>query len=59
MAKGKHKLVAKVGDLVSVPPEIFDDEPGSYSSKHPIRCFGTVSSIDKRGIGKVLWVEDG
>ena len=56
MAKGKHKLVAKVGDLVSVPPELFDDEPGSYSSKHPERCYGTVSSIDKRGIAKVLWV---
>ena len=59
MAKGKHKLVAKVGDLVSVPPEIFDDEPGSYSSKHPERCYGTVSSIDKKGIAKVLWVQDG
>jgi hypothetical protein len=59
MAKGKHKLVAKVGDLVSVPPEIFDDEPGSYSSTHPERCYGTVSSIDKKGIAKVLWVQDG
>ena len=59
MAKGKHKLVAKVGDLISVPPELFDDEPGSYSSKHPERCYGTVSSIDKKGIAKVLWVEDG
>jgi hypothetical protein len=47
MAKGKHKLVAKVGDLISVPPELFDDEPGSYSSKHPERCYGTVSSIRK------------
>jgi hypothetical protein len=59
MAKGKHKLIAKVVDLISVPHEIFDYEPGSYSSQHPERCYGIVSSIDKKGIAKVIWVEDG
>ncbi len=58
-AKGKHKAIAKVGDLISVPAELFDSFPGSYSKDHPERCFGTVSSIDKKGIAKIIWVEDG
>ena len=58
-AIGKHKAIAKVGDLISVPAELFDSTPGSYSKDHPERCFGTVSSIDKKGVAKVIWVEDG
>ncbi len=58
-AIGKHKRVAKVGDLFSVSPKLFDSTPGSYSDLHPERCFGTVSSISKKGIAKVIWVEDG
>jgi hypothetical protein len=43
---GKGKQVAQVGDLISVPPEIFDgDEPGSYSKANPDRVFGTVKAI--------------
>ncbi len=53
------KAIAKVGDLVSVPSELFDDSPGSYSKIHPGKCFGTVSSITKKGIAKIIWVEDG
>ncbi len=58
-AIGKHKRVAKVGDLVSVSPKLFDSTPGSYSNLHPERYFETVSSISKKGIAKVIWVEDG
>ena len=58
-AIGKHKAIAKVGDLISVPAELFDSKPGSYSKDHPERCFGTVSSIDKKGVAKVIWIEDG
>jgi hypothetical protein len=58
-AKGKHKAVAKVGDLISVSAELFDSYPGSYSKNHPERCFGTVSFINKKGIAKIIWVEDG
>ncbi len=56
--KGKGKKVAKVGDLVSASPTIFDGEHGSFSTKHPERCFGAVESIDSKGIAKVRWVED-
>ncbi len=55
----KHKAIAKVGDLISVPSELFDDSPGSYSKSHPGKCFGTVSFITKKGIAKIIWVEDG
>ena len=58
-ALGKHKAIAKVGDLISVPAELFDESPGSYSKSHPGKCFGTVSSISKKGIAKIIWVEDG
>ncbi len=58
-AKGKHKAIAKVGDWICVPAELFDSTPGSYSKDHPERCFGTVSSINKKGIAKIIWVEDG
>ena len=58
-AIGKHKMVAKVGDLISVSPKLFDSTPGSYSGLHPERCLGTVSSISKKGIAKVIWIEDG
>jgi hypothetical protein len=57
--KGKGKLVAKVGDLISVSPTIFDGPDGSYSIKNPSRVFGTVQSISPKGIANVLWVEDG
>jgi hypothetical protein len=55
----KHKAIAKVGDLISVPSELFDDSHGSYSKSHPEKYFGTVSSISKKGIAKIIWVEDG
>jgi hypothetical protein len=58
-ALGKHKAIAKVGDLISVPSELFDDYPGSYSKSHPGKSIGTVSSITKKGIAKIIWVEDG
>jgi len=58
-ALGKHKAIAKVGDLISVPSELFDEYPGSYSKSHPEKCFGTVSSISKKGLAKIIWVEDG
>ncbi len=50
--------LAKVGDLISVPSELFDDSPGSYSKSHPGKCFGTVSSITKKGIAKIICVEE-
>ena len=56
--KGKGKKIAKVGDLVSASPTIFDDETGSFSKMYPERCFGAVESIDAKGIAKVRWVED-
>jgi hypothetical protein len=56
--KGKGKKVAKVGDLVSASPTIFDDKSGSFSKMYPERCFGAVESIDSKGIAKVRWVED-
>jgi hypothetical protein len=34
-ALGKRKAFAKVGDLISVPSELFDESPGSYSKGHP------------------------
>jgi hypothetical protein len=57
--KGKRKMIAKVGDLIYVMPEIFDDETGSYSKIHPERVFGTVNTINAKGIANVTWVEDG
>jgi hypothetical protein len=57
--KGKGKLVAKVGDLISVRPEIFDGPDGAYSSQFPGLVFGTVNSISSTGIANVTWVEDG
>jgi len=57
--KGKGKLVAKVGDLISVRPEIFDGPDGAYSSQFPGLVFGTVNSINSKGIANVTWVEDG
>jgi hypothetical protein len=57
--KGKGKLVAKVGDLISVKPEIFDDETGAYSKENPGLIFGTVDAIALNGIAKVTWVDDG
>jgi hypothetical protein len=56
---GKGKQVAKVGDLISVRPEIFDDKKGSYSLKNPGLVFGTVNSIAPNGIASITWVEDG
>ena len=57
--KGKGKMVAKVGDLVYVQPQIFDDATGSYSKQFPGRVFGTVNEISNSGIANVTWVEDG
>jgi hypothetical protein len=56
--KGKGKQVASVGDLISVRPEIFDDDTGSYSKANPGLIFGTVNSITPNGIANVTWVED-
>ncbi len=44
--KRKGKKVAKVGDLVSASPTIFDDKTGSFSKMYPERCFGAVESIE-------------
>jgi hypothetical protein len=57
--KGKGKLVARVGDLISVSPTIFDGPDGAYSLKNPGRVFGTVNTISQKGIANVTWVEDG
>ena len=38
-ALGKHKAIAKVADLISVPSELFDEYPGSYSKSHPEKMF--------------------
>jgi hypothetical protein len=57
--KGKGKMIAKVGDLIYVMPEIFDGKTGSYSKLHPERVFGTVNSIDAKCIANITWVEDG
>jgi hypothetical protein len=59
LRKGKGKQVAKVGDLISVAPEIFDGQSGSYSKENPDRIFGTVNSITKNGIANITWVDDG
>ena len=50
--------VAKVGDLVSAPATLFDDEPGSFSGKYPERCFGAVETVSAKGLARVRWVED-
>jgi hypothetical protein len=50
--------VAKVSDLASAPATIFDNEPGSFSSKYPERCFGAVEAVSAKGITRVRWVED-
>ena len=56
----KGNRLAKVGDLISVSPEIFDGEtPGSYSQQYPERVYGTVKAIAKNGLASVIWVEDG
>ena len=47
--KGKGKLVARVGDLISVSPTIFDGPDGAYSLKNPGRVFGTVNTISQKG----------
>ena len=55
---GKKKRVAKIGDLISVAPELFDETPGSYSKDYPERVMGTVKAIDKRGVATISWIED-
>ncbi len=57
--KGKGKQVAKVGDLISVRPEIFDGPDGAYSSQFPELVLGTVNSISPKGIANITWVDDG
>jgi hypothetical protein len=42
--------VAKVGDLVSAPATIFDNEPDSFSSKYPERWFGAVEAVIVRRV---------
>jgi hypothetical protein len=56
--KWKGRKVANVGDLISVRPEIFDDDTESYSKANPGLVFGTVNSITPNGIANVTWVED-
>ena len=56
--KLKGTKVAKVGDLISAPATIFDNEPGSFSNKYPERCFGTVEAVSAMGLAGVRWVED-
>ncbi len=55
---GKGKMVAKIGDLIYVEPEIFDADD-AYSKQFPERVFGTVNSISQEGIANTTWVEDG
>ncbi len=50
--------MAKVGDLVSAPATLFDDEPGSFSGKYPERWFGAVETVSAKGLARVRWVED-
>jgi hypothetical protein len=50
--------VAKVGDWISAPATIFDNEPGSFSSKYPERCFGAIEAICADGLARVRWVAD-
>jgi hypothetical protein len=52
------KAIARVGDLISVPATLFDETPGSYSSKYPANVFGTVKGINKKGIATIVWTED-
>jgi hypothetical protein len=40
--KQKGKKIAKVGDLVSASPTIFDDKSESFSKMYPERCFGAI-----------------
>jgi hypothetical protein len=56
--KQKGTKVAKVGDLISAPATIFDNEPGSFSNKHPERCFGAGEAVSEIGLGRVRRVED-
>jgi hypothetical protein len=55
--KGKGKLVAKVGDLISVSPEIFVEDDGAYSRENPGLVFGQVNSISREGIADISWVD--
>ena len=48
------------GDLVSVPPTVFDGNiPGSFSTGHPGRCFGVVVSDTSQKTVEVCFVGDG
>ena len=54
----KHKLMR--GDRVSIPSTAFDgDDPGSYSSSHPDRCFGHVLKRENKFLVTVKWEEGG
>ena len=55
--KRKGTKVAKVGNLISEPATIFDNEPGSFSNKYPERCFGAVEAVSAMELGRVRWVE--
>ncbi len=57
LRKGKGKLVAKVGDLISVSPEIFVENDGAYSRENPGLVFGQVNSISREGIADISWVD--
>ncbi len=50
--------MAKVGDLISAPVTIFDNEPGSFSNKYPERCFGAVEAVSAMELVGVRWVGD-
>ena len=56
-AKGKQRI--KEGDIVSLPATAFDgDVPGSFSIAHPEPSYGTVKSIDDKGLVVVEWMKD-
>jgi hypothetical protein len=57
--KGRPLMIGK-GDVVSLPSSAFDGAvPGSFSSVHPDPCEGLVVEVNKKGLAKVKWLEDG
>ncbi len=58
LRKGKGNLVAKVGDLISVSPGIFDEDDGAYSRGNPGLVFGQVNSNSREGIADISWVDE-
>jgi hypothetical protein len=56
--KRKGNKVTMVGDLISAPATIFDNEQASFSNKYPERCFGAVEAVSAMRLARVRWVEN-